>query len=135
MWDPERHKLYFKIKHIYKPIARDVFKRLVVWPLVVFKEIKFQIRMRGKDPYGLIALQEEMDEEFPKFKITQEHLIASFSVQEIETRETVFDPLGMAPNLPFGHLNNSWRDFLEKVDPTCEIWSFCTPWEGMAYPE
>lgn len=43
---------------------------------------------------------------------------------------TVFDPLGRAPALPFGHLNAGWLTFLNKESEGFALWCFevpCTP--------
>lgn len=43
-------------------------------------------------------------------------------------RELVFDPLGAAPNLAFGHINNKWREFLDYKVLEDSIWEFSTIW-------
>jgi hypothetical protein len=69
--------------------------------------------------------------ENPEFKIVREDLLAEMKLSEIEERETVLDPMGAAPHLPFGHLNPAWKKFLEDVQPSDVFWSFSakfTPW-------
>lgn len=46
------------------------------------------------------------------------------SVQEIEERELVLDPLATVPAVSFGALHASWRHFLAGLQPDDEIWSF-----------
>jgi hypothetical protein len=51
------------------------------------------------------------------------------SVEEVEALETVLDPLGAAPNVPFGHLNAAWRAFIEGGTECDELWSFSADWQ------
>lgn len=44
-------------------------------------------------------------------------------VEEVEAHETVFDPLGAAPNLLFGRLHAAWRAF---VDGRAEDGDLCS---------
>ena len=50
----------------------------------------------------------------PEFAVTGDHLLESLTVAEIEARERVSDPLGAVPDLPFGHLNTAWCEFLAR---------------------
>ena len=36
-------------------------------------------------------------------------------VGQVEAREKVVDPMGAAPNLPFGYLSAAWTTFIEGV--------------------
>lgn len=60
----------------------------------------------------------------PGFAVNPTELLEKFTREEIETREIVRDPLQAVPDLPFGHLNDVWRQFLEKLPEGCELWSF-----------
>ncbi|MAC33233.1 MAG: hypothetical protein CME38_06450 [Haliea sp.] len=60
----------------------------------------------------------------PGFVVAPSELLENFTREEIETREMVNDPLQAVPDLPFGHLNGAWRQFLEKLPEDCELWSF-----------
>ena len=46
------------------------------------------------------------------------------TLDEVEAQETIYDPLGGAPNIPFGHLNPAWLEFRENLTPEDQIWSF-----------
>jgi hypothetical protein len=63
----------------------------------------------------------------PKFFCTHEYLIRKVSVFEAEKDSIVIDPLGMAPSLPFGHLNTAWREFLLNIEKNDEIWLYEIP--------
>lgn len=65
-----------------------------------------------------------------KFVIERKHLIERLPVDEIERRERVVDPLGAAPNQPFGHRHRDWLAFLASRRVGESIWSFTAPWPG-----
>ena len=50
-------------------------------------------------------------------------------MQEVEKREVVIDPLRAAPEMPFGHLNAAWREFLKGHSDSGELWSFSARWQ------
>jgi hypothetical protein len=45
------------------------------------------------------------------FVLKEEALVREMTVAEIEQANMVIDPLGAAPNLPFGHLHAVWVEF------------------------
>jgi len=62
------------------------------------------------------------------FKVKKEHLKEQVSIEDVETLEVVKDPLGTAPEIPFGHFNSAWQEFKRKIQPGNEIWSFSAEW-------
>jgi hypothetical protein len=60
----------------------------------------------------------------PRLQVLPEYLLEPLSVQQIEDREQVNDPLSAAPELPFGHLNPAWKALLQSRQPGDELWSF-----------
>lgn len=66
--------------------------------------------------------------EEPEFAVTRNDLQTQLNIQEIEQMEMVFDPLGAAPNVPFGHLNTAWKKFCEGLEPHDNLWSFAVHW-------
>ena len=95
-----------------------------IWPLLVFFKVKELVF--GKPACGLVRE--------PEFAVTRDNLQTQLSILEIEKREIVFDPLGSVPNVPFGHLNEAWKQFCEDLDSLDSIWSFsahwASPWGG-----
>ena len=69
-------------------------------------------------------------EDDPQFAVQPSDLIECLSVNEIEHRERVDDPLQAVPNLPFGHLNDVWMQFLQKRQSGDSLWSFAAKWES-----
>ncbi len=57
-------------------------------------------------------------------------LVSRFTVDEIEGHEIVEDPLGGAPRLPFGHLNEVWKKFLAELPANAQLWSYAVVWEN-----
>ena len=65
-----------------------------------------------------------------EFAVESKHLQERLSVQEIEQREIVDDPLKAVPGLPFGHLHQAWAKFLADLPEEAEVWSFSAQWEN-----
>ena len=64
------------------------------------------------------------------FAVEKAHLGKPLSLEHIEALERVHDPMGAVPDLPFGHLNVAWRDFLEEYSAGDTLWSFSSIWQG-----
>jgi hypothetical protein len=64
------------------------------------------------------------------FAPTPTDLLTRLSVEEIEATEIILDPLGAAPQLPFGHLNEAWRRFRANLPLGAELWSYAVVWEN-----
>jgi hypothetical protein len=114
----ERKSLWFRLLNNVLVPALGGTLIVPFWPVLVFlkvKELVFDEPDRGT-----------IDE--PEFAVTREDLQTQLSLQEIEQMEMVFDPLGAAPNLPFGHLNTAWKKFCEGMEPHDSLWSFTAPW-------
>jgi hypothetical protein len=88
-----------------------------IWPFWVYLQVS-----QGGSGHGTNANQE--------FVVTREDLLSEMSISEIEQREKVSDPLGAVPDLPFGHLNAAWKEFLEKARPTDNLWTFSARWRS-----
>lgn len=115
---PERKSLRFRL--LNDVLGPALVGTLIVpfWPVLVFfkvKEIIFGEPARGP-----------VDE--PEFAVTRDDLQTQLGLQEIEQLEMVFDPMGAAPNVPFGHLNAAWKKFCEGLEPSDSLWSFTAPW-------
>lgn len=115
---PERKSLWLRL--LNDIVGPALVGTLIVpfWPVLVFfkvKELVFGEPARGP-----------IDE--PEFAVTRDDLQTQLSLQEIEQMEMVFDPLGAAPNVPFGHLNTAWKKFCEGMEPHDSLWSFTAHW-------
>lgn len=67
-------------------------------------------------------------EEEREFAVEPADLQEQISIEEIEQREKVFDPMGAVPDLPFGHLHGAWQSFLSQRESDATIWTFKTLW-------
>ena len=88
------------------------------WPFFAYWKVK-ELTW-GRNALALVA--------DPVFAVERAHLLEHVSVEDVEALETVFDPLGAAPNLPFGHLHAAWRAFVDQRMEGDELWSFSGDW-------
>ena len=72
---------------------------VICWPFMGCSRVKELVARKNETEH----LQDLV------FVVERTHLLERLAVEEVEVRETVFDPLGAAPNLPFGHLHVAWR--------------------------
>lgn len=102
---------------------------VVAWPLALWLLFNDRIQSRRmasrSTGSGKIA-----------FMPTHEHLIERMTREAIEARERVTDPLGAAPEVPFGHLNLLWMAFTDGIEAGDELWRFeariVSDWESVA---
>lgn len=117
--NPDRKKLSYRIlNNIVAPVLAAMLV-IAVWPLAVFMKVKEMFQK--KESY--------VSPEEREFAVEREHLLERLTVQEIERREVVADPLKAVPELPFGHLNAAWQEFLQGKPDDAELWSFSTHWQ------
>ena len=92
---------------------------VISWPFMGYYRVKELVAKKN----GTESAQD------PVFAVEPAHLLERLAVEEVEARETVFDPLGAAPNLPFGHLHAAWRAFVDGLAEGDELWSFSADWQ------
>ena len=95
------------------PILLGVFL-IVFWPIALYMKYK---TLTEEKEYA--AMEEER-----KFKVTHDDLIEQVSVQQVEALEMIVDPLSAVPDLPFGHLNTAWLQFINNMAEGELLWSF-----------
>jgi len=117
--NPDRKKLSYRIlNNIVAPVLAAILV-VSVWPVAIYMKVKEMFQK--KESY---ASPEERE-----FAVEREHLLERLTVKEIEMREVVTDPLKAAPDLPFGHLNAAWQEFLQGKADLAELWSFSAQWQ------
>lgn len=92
---------------------------VLVWPIafaVLIKELALSN-----------ATRELPEVKPPHFKSSKEALVESVNPLEVESESIVLDPLGRVPQLPFGHLNEGWRQLRAHLRPGDVLWRFATP--------
>jgi hypothetical protein len=67
-----------------------------------------------------LAMDPDQQSEF----VSYGKLLRPVAVAEAERLETISDPCGERPAVPFGYLWASWRGFLKAGEPGAELWSF-----------
>lgn len=93
---------------------------VVGWPVVIWLGIKSAM------PRGESTGADGWD--FGEFMVTPSHLRSRVSIEAVEAQELVVDPLGAAPELPFGFLNDRWQAFLSTREAGDELWTFEAPY-------
>lgn len=88
------------------------------WPLAIF--LKYSQIKKAKT----FEIKRYYDKNNNIYKINKSDLIEELSITEIEVREFIFDPLNSVPAIPFGFLNNRWKDFISLLGNNDCIWSF-----------
>ena len=117
--NPDRKKLSYRILNNFVAPVLAAILVVVVWPVAIYLKVKelFQKKESYVSP-------EELE-----FAVESEHLLERLTVEEIERLEVITDPLKAAPDLPFGHLNAAWQEFLQGKADGVELWSFSTQWQ------
>jgi hypothetical protein len=62
------------------------------------------------------------------FRVRPEDLTGQTTIAEVETSNFIKDPLGAVPELPFGHLNAVWTDFVASRPADAQLWTFACNW-------
>lgn len=116
---PERRKWRYRLLNtlVVPPLAALLV--LAVWPVVFY--------MKGKELWEAKAASTPSEAE-KTFAVTEEDLLERLSVQKIEARERIEDPMGAVPDRPFGHLNAAWLKFKASMEPTDSLSSFSARW-------
>ena len=117
--NPDRKKPSYRIlNNIIAPVLAAILV-VAVWPVAVYMKVKEMLQKKESNGFP----------EEREFAVEREHLLERLTVQEIERREVVTDPLKAAPDLPFGHLNAAWQEFLQGKADGAELWSFSAQWQ------
>lgn len=117
--NPDRKKLSSRILNNIVAPALAAILVVAVWPVAVCMKLKELLKKKEGA---------EVEEE-REFTVERQHLQERLTVQEIEKREVVTDPLRAAPELPFGHLNAAWKEFLYGHADGVALWSFSAQWQ------
>lgn len=105
-----------KRREFFKSVATGSLI-LVVWP-VAFVVLLNELRGKPEKTYAT-------DDE-PKFTSEMKDLIEIVNPQEVEAASKIVDPKSRVPDVPFGHLNQGWKDLRRQMKPGDVMWSFKT---------
>lgn len=87
---------------------------IVFWPLVLGYDL------RTRRPINWKRLPSDDAPFVPSRKELKEPL----TIEQVEARERVHDPLGAVPDLPFGFLHPAWQRFVASQQPRDSLWRF-----------
>jgi hypothetical protein len=107
---------------IFRSYALTFLFTTAIWPFIV-PFIIYEKWMYYRD-------RQKWPSEERIFAPTKVDLMVRLSAADIEANELILDPLGGAPRLPFGHLNEAWRNFLTTLPSGTELWSYAAVWEN-----
>jgi hypothetical protein len=111
---PERKTRRYRIlSRLVAPVLSAVGV-VLLWPFGLAMKLQDMAAQRAR------VKREEAD----TFKLKAADLEERMSLADIAQREMVHDPLGAAPQVPFGHAHAAWQKFTEALQPGDEIWRF-----------
>lgn len=108
--NPSRQRFWYRVlEDVVVPGLAFILVWLV-WPVAIW--LKFYEMYKKKDAEA----NSERLAKAKEFVLKEETLVREMTVAEIEEANMVIDPLGAAPNLPFGHLNAVWVEFRDGLE-------------------
>jgi hypothetical protein len=111
---PERKTRRYRIlARLVAPVLTAVGV-ILLWPFGLAMKLQDMAAQRAR------VKREEAD----TFKLRPADLVERMSLADIAQREMVQDPLGAAPQVPFGHAHAAWQKFIDGLQPGDEIWRF-----------
>jgi hypothetical protein len=116
--DPARQNRWYRVRRDILAPGLTGLLVVLAWPgaLVWTAKLKLERWLQDRS----IAAHEASR----IFAVKRGDLVNKVEVAAVEAKETVFDPLGAAPAVPFGFLNPQWHAFLAKGTPADAVWSF-----------
>ena len=103
--NPSRQRFWYRVlEDIVVPGLVFILVWLV-WPAAIGYKLFEMYKQKDAEANN------ERQAKAKEFVLKEEALVREMTVAEIEQANMVIDPLGAAPNLPFGHLNAVWVEF------------------------
>ena len=103
--NPSRQRFWYRVVEDMVVPGLAFILVWLVWPVAI--GFKFFEMYKKKDA----AANSERLAKAKVFVLKEDALVREMTVAEIEQANMVIDPLGAAPNLPFGHLHAVWVEF------------------------
>lgn len=117
---PERRALRYRLlADIAAPALASLFI-LIMWPIALAVVGKWRVDSLIEER----RLKKQREEKINRPAVAVSDLVDPLSIAEVEERETVTDPLGAVPPVPFGHLSATWISFRAQLTGGDVIWSF-----------
>jgi hypothetical protein len=111
---PERKTRRYRILSGLVAPVLSAAAMVLLWPIGLLVQLQYMAEQRAR------ARREEAD----TFKLKTADLVERMSLADIAQREMVHDPLGAAPQVPFGHAHAAWQKFIDALQTGDEIWRF-----------
>jgi len=120
---PRTESLWYRFRaNLLAPVLAGM-AMVLLWPLVP--------AMKLQERWTVWRSQRNLDRD--SNLIERKHLLQRLTLEEIERREMVSDPLGAVPSLPFGHLYPVWAQIKANLKPRDQLWSFSGVWPGRSF--
>jgi len=107
------------LEKVVVPLLASVLA-VVAWPIAV----RYVIKERQNEKREVRRREDAI------FRVRAVDLLHRTTQSEIEATALIVDPLGAAPDLPFGHLHGVWQTFLDQRPVNAELWTFACEWEN-----
>lgn len=109
--NPSRQRFWYRVLEDYVVPGFAFILVWLVWPVAI--GLKIVAMFKKKDAEAVSEQRAKAKE----FVLKEDALLREMTVAEIEQVNMVIDPMGAAPNLPFGHLNALWVQFRDGLQP------------------
>ncbi len=116
--DPARQSLWYRLRSDILAPGLTGLLVVLAWPGALLWTAKIKLE-RWLQDRSITAREASRI-----FAVKRGDLVEEVEVATVEAKETVFDPLGAAPAVPFGFLNPQWQAFLAKGTAADAVWSF-----------
>lgn len=117
--NPERKSISYRLREALAILIAAILI-VIAWPIALAIQVNDTFRSSRRSSADKPVI----------FAVEAKHLKKRMSLSEVEAFETIREPMGAAPILPFGHLHSVWLEFKEKLDQLDEIWAFECVWIG-----
>lgn len=114
---PPRQRIlgWIRIWALLPPIILVVVAAAIVfWPLVLAYDLRTRRPINWKRQPAAAA----------PFVPSRKELREQLTIEQVEARERVHDPLGAVPDVPFGFLYPAWQRLVARRHPGDRLWRF-----------